>query len=293
MICVRVPATTANIGPGFDCLGMALGLYNRIYFEESGSGLRINGCDSVYAGEENLAYLAYLKTLKKHGIERPSGLKIEIVGEVPISRGLGSSATMIVAGILGADAIHGIGLSKEEVLLIANEIEGHPDNVAPAIYGGLTAAVVREDGPVVMNYPVSKEIVFTALVPEFETSTQEARAILPEMIKRTDGVYTAGCLSVLLKALETGDKRALSAALDDRLHQPYRKSLIPGFDEIRDLAVANGAAGLVISGSGSTLLAVGGGADFKDRMKEALSSFEGNWQVMTLSVDTEGAVISA
>ena len=165
MICVRVPATSANMGPGFDCLGMALGLYNRIYFQESGTGLRINGCDRMYAGEYNLAYIGYLKTLAKYGIKEPEGLEIEIVGEIPISRGLGSSATMIVAGIMGADRIHSLGLSKEDVLLIANEIEGHPDNVAPAIYGGLTAAVVRGEEPVVMQYRVSEKLRFTALVP--------------------------------------------------------------------------------------------------------------------------------
>ncbi len=291
MICVRVPATSANMGPGFDCLGMALGLYNRIYFQESGTGLRINGCDRMYAGEDNLAYIGYLKTLAKYGVKEPEGLEIEIVGEIPISRGLGSSATMIVAGIMGADRIHSLGLSKEDVLLIANEIEGHPDNVAPAIYGGLTAAVVRGEEPVVMQYRVSEKLRFTVLVPDFETSTQEARAILPSEIKRVDGVYTAGCLSILLKALETGDERALSVALDDRLHQPYRKSLIPGFDDIRALAIDNGAAGLIISGSGSTLLAVGGGEDLKDRLKEALAPFKGNWQVMNLSVDTEGAKV--
>ena len=293
MICVKVPATTANIGPGFDCLGMALGLYNRIYFEEGGEGLSISGCEDMYAGEDNLAYAAYLKTLEKHGIEKPSGLTIEIEGDVPISRGLGSSATMIVAGILGADRLHGLGLSKEEALLIANGIEGHPDNVAPAIYGGLTAAVVRGGEPVVMKYKVSGSLRFTALVPDFETSTREARAILPETIDRTDGVYTAGCLAVLLKALETGDRKALSLALDDRLHQPYRKKLIPGFDGIKNAAEENGAAGLVISGSGSTLLAVGGGEDFAEKMKEALMSFKGNWQVMDLKVDLDGAKVTA
>ena len=292
MICVRVPATSANMGPGFDCLGMALCLYNRIYFQESGEGLRINGCDRMYSGEDNLAYLAYLRTLEKYGIDKPKGLEIEIVGEIPISRGLGSSAAMIVAGIMGAARIHGLSLSKEEVLLIANGIEGHPDNVAPAIYGGLTAAVVRGEEPIVMNYPVSKDLRFTALVPDFETSTAMARSILPETIKRTDGVYTAGCLALLLKALETGDGKALAAALDDRLHQPYRKTLIPGFDGIREAAVRNGAAGLVISGSGSTLLAVGGGEDFKDRMKEELKTFEGDWQVMTLGVDSVGAEVT-
>ena len=289
MICVKVPATTANMGPGFDCLGMALSLYNKVYFEETGSGLVINGCDGRFTGEDNLAYEAYVKTLAKCGLPAPAGLEIRIEGEVPISRGLGSSATMIVAGIMGADRVHSLGLSKEQMLLIANEMEGHPDNVAPAIYGGLTAAVVRGDKPTIMKYNVSLGIRFTALVPDFETSTQEARAILPEMIKRTDGVYTAGCLSILLKALETGDEEALAVALDDRLHQPYRKSLIPGFDEIRAIALENGAAGLVISGSGSTLLAVGGRDDLALSMEEALKGFPGNWKVLPLSVDAGGA----
>ena len=289
MICVKVPATTANIGPGFNCLGMALSLYNKVYFEEKGNGLVIKGCDGRFTGEDNLAYEAYLKTLAQCGIPAPEGLEIKIEGDVPISRGLGSSATMIVAGIMGADRVHSLGLSKEQMLLIANEMEGHPDNVAPAIYGGLTAAVVREGRPTVMKYNVSLGIRFTALVPDFETSTQEARAILPEMIKRTDGVYTAGCLSILLKALETGDEEALAVALDDRLHQPYRKSLIPGFDQIRAIAVDNGAAGLVISGSGSTLLAVGGRDDLAASLEEALSTFPGNWKVLPLSVDAGGA----
>ena len=289
MITVKVPTTSANLGPGFDCLGLALGLYNYISFEESGEGISISGCNEKFCNEENLAYKAYITTLtyKKAGI--PAGLKINIRSEIPVSRGLGSSASLIVAGIAAADNIHNFGLSNEEKLLIANELEGHPDNAAPAIYGGLTAATVRDGQPIVVKYDVCKDIKFATLIPDFETSTEMARKLLPEDIKRTDAVYTVGCLGLLLKALETGDEKALAAALDDRLHQPYRKQLIPGFDDIKALAIEKGAQGLLISGSGSTLLAVGCSDDFEEKMEEALKSIPGNWIVKMPEVDQNGA----
>lgn len=288
MITVKVPATSANLGPGFDTLGLALGLYNEIDFEEIGSGLVITGCPEKYANEQNLAYLAYVKTLAFRGLSAPAGLKMNIRAAIPVSRGLGSSASLIVGGIAGADKLHGLGLSKEEMLVIANGMEGHPDNAAPAIYGGLTAACVRDGKAIVAGYRVSSGLKFTVLVPDFETSTEEARALLPENIKRKDAVYTVGCLALLIKGMETGDAELLRAALDDMLHQPYRKVLIPGFDDIRNLAVKNGAAGLVISGSGSTLLAIGGGDDFEAAMANGLEFFPGNWQVKSLSADLEG-----
>lgn len=292
MITVKVPATTANLGPGFDCLGMALSLYNRVSFEEEGLGLKIEGCIEKYANEKNLAYVGYVRTLESKGIQEPNGLHICIEGDVPISRGLGSSATLIVAGIMAANEIHGLDLSKEDMLLIANGIEGHPDNVSPAIFGGLTASLVADNRPLVMKYDVSDELRFTALIPDFETSTEEARALLPEMIKRTDGVFTAGRLAILLKALENGDEEVLRYALDDKLHQPYRKALIPGFDDIREAAISFGAAGLIISGSGSTLLAVGGKEGFKDDISLYLKDIPGNWAILDLSVDRKGATIA-
>lgn len=291
MIFVKVPATTANMGPGFDCLGMALSLYNIVGFEETGDRFDIIGCINKYRNENNLAYVGYKETLNSRGLDVPVGLKIDISGNVPISRGLGSSATLIVAGIAAANEIHRLGLSKDDMLLIANSIEGHPDNVAPAIFGGMTASVVAEKGPIVMHYPVNESVRFTALVPDFETSTEEARALLPKTIERTDAVYTVGRLAILLKALEKGDMDALSSALDDRLHQPYRKKLIPRFDEVREAAIKMGAAGLVISGSGSTLLAVGGDETFAGRMEEHLAFIPGGWKVLALDVDKNGACI--
>ena len=291
-ITVRVPATTANLGPGFDAVGCALMLYNELTFEEKGSSLVITGCDEKYRGYDNLAVVGYYKTLNTLGLPYPKGLAINISGDVPISRGLGSSSTLIVAGVLAANHMNGDRLTNEELLNICCEIEGHPDNVAPAIYGGLTAALIREGRTISMRYTVDENIRFTALVPDFEMSTEMARAILPKTINRLDGVYTVGCLALLLKAFETGDERVLSYALDDKLHQPYRAAMIPQYEEIRSTALGLGCCGFVISGSGSTLLAIGGDEGFAARMEKAMQKFDNNWRVIPLKVDTVGAVIT-
>lgn len=291
MITVKVPASTGNVGPGFDVLGLALTLYNEISFEESGDTLDISGCPEKFANEDNIAYKAFCETLAYKGLKAPKGLKIVFKSDIPICRGLGSSSTLIVGGIIGANAVCNLGLSKNEMLFIANKLEGHPDNAAPAIFGGLIASSVNDGEVYVADYKVNEELKFTALVPDFETSTEKAREMLPENIKRTDAVYTVGCLALLLKAFECADKKLLAAALDDKLHQPYRKQLIPGFDDIRKLAIANGADGLIISGSGSTLLAVGGPKDFEDKMAQGLKAFAGNWRVLSLKADLEGAKV--
>lgn len=290
MIYVKVPATSANLGPGFDCLGLALGLYNEFTFSEEGEGLRITGCPSEFCGRDNLAYASYVSTLSALGIDVPGGLSIDIKAEIPVGRGLGSSASLTVAGIIAAGLAHGLDLGKDEILRLASINEGHPDNAAPAVYGGLTAAVIRSGVPAAARYKVSDSLRFTALVPDFEVSTAKARALLPAEIKRQDAVYTIGCLSMLIKGMETGNDSLLSIALDDRLHQPYRKKLIPCFDKIHDAAIKYGAKGLVISGSGSTLLAVGGGEDFADKMKSFLANVPGGWRVLSLNVDSKGAV---
>jgi len=288
-ITVRVPATSANLGPGFDTLGIAYTLYNAFTFEETGDSLIITGCDEKYANKDNLAAHSYYLTLEKYNIPAPKGLKIDIRSEVPISRGLGSSSTLIVGGIIAADRLHNLGLSKEDMLLIATEIEGHPDNVAPAIFGGLCASMVRDGQPITVQYDVSSELYFTAVVPDFETSTAEARKVLPETISRLDAVYTVSCLAVLLKAIEKGDTKALKYAFSDKLHEPYRKVMIPGFDEAAQIAYDADACAFIISGSGSTCLAISnffvGG-----RLKAGLAEKFPTWKVLPLGVDKFGAL---
>ncbi len=288
MLSVKAPATSANLGPGFDCLGIAFDIYDEIDFSEEGEGLVIKGCDPRFAGADNLAYRAYLTALEAAGEAAPRGMRMEFRTDIPVSSGLGSSAALITAGLFAADRIRGLGMSREDLLTLANGMEGHPDNVAPCIYGGLTAALMRGGRPVVAQYPVSPELRFTALITDLEVPTDKARAILPDSVPRRDAVYTAGCLSLLMKGLETGDGSLLSAALDDRLHQPYRKQLIPGFEEIKKAAEDCGAFGLVISGSGSTLLAVGGAEGIDKEIGSAVSGLPGNWRTRALKVDTEG-----
>ena len=290
-VVIRVPATSANIGPGFDTLGCAFNLYNKFTFTLAGDRLEITGCEEKYANKDNLAICSFYAALDKIGVARPVGLRLHIEADVPVSRGLGSSSTLLIAGAMAANELYGGPLSRDDILAMCSEIEGHPDNIAPAVRGGLVASVLREGKPVVVRYDISPDVMFTALVPDFPTSTEEARAVLPKTVPRLDAVYTVGCLAVLLKGLETNDREALQAALDDKLHQPYRFHMIDQYSDVRETALSLGCDGFVISGSGSTCLCVGGGQDFPHKMESAPKNFRNNWKVYPLEVDTEGAKI--
>ena len=249
----RVPATTGNTGPGFDSVGLAFTLYARFEAELLPAGqLAISGCEAKYQNEENLAVQAFRAVEKRLGV-RPAGLKLHIDTDVPISRGLGSSATLLAAGAFAANALHGAPLDKEMLLDVTTQMEGHPDNAAPALYGGLCASVVGEDGRVLcVRYPVAPSVRFAALIPDFPLATAEARRVLPASIPRADAVFNISRTAILMRGMEMGDYVLLSAALDDRLHTPYRKALIHDFDFVRAQALEAGARALVISGAGPT-----------------------------------------
>ena len=253
----RVPATTGNTGPGFDSVGLAFTLYARFEAELLPAGqLAISGCEAKYQNEENLAVQAFRAVEKRLGV-RPAGLKLHIDTDVPISRGLGSSATLLAAGAFAANALHGAPLDKEMLLDVTTQMEGHPDNAAPALYGGLCASVVGGDGRVLcVRYPVAPSVRFAALIPDFPLATAEARRVLPASIPRADAVFNISRTAILMRGMEMGDYALLSAALDDRLHTPYRKALIHDFDFVRAQALEAGARALVISGAGPTLLAL-------------------------------------
>lgn len=287
MVNIRVPATTANLGPGFDCLGCALNLYADFTFEKMPSGLSISGCPREYQNEKNLVYTAFLEASKAWGVTLP-GLRIQVDSPIPPSRGLGSSAAMIVAGVAAASHFSGLAHDKQELLQLAARIEGHPDNAAPAIYGGLCVSVTEENQVYAAQASVHEDIHFLALVPDFALATHAARAALPESISRQDGVYNAGHAALLMRALETGDFPLLAIAMQDRLHQPYRYPLIPGSREIAALARENAADGFCISGAGPTLLCLYHEKDFPARMAKAISRVPGNWQPMELKVDRHG-----
>ncbi len=286
---VRVPATTANLGPGFDTFGIAWRLYNEIEFLPGGDELVITGCAEEFRSSDNLAYLGYRSALAAAG-RGEEGLTIRFARtDIPIARGLGSSSSLIVGGILAANELHRLGLSRREMLSAATAIEGHPDNVAPALLGGLTVSTLDGGRVLSASFPLSGRLRFTALIPDFELATPLARSVLPTSIPRADAVFNISRAALLLKAFETGDEELLPAALEDRLHQPYRASLIDHYAEAKAAAAGCGALGFCISGAGSTLLCVSADDGFTARMAAALAPVCPAWRVVPLLPDFLGA----
>ena len=285
-VTIRVPATTANLGPGFDAFGCALSLYTDVTFEETDSGLEITGCDEAYTGPDNLAYTAYCAVLASLN-EEIRGIKIHIDAHIPICRGLGSSAALLVAGAMGANVLRGSRLSTQGLLNITNAMEGHPDNLAPAFYGGLTASMVDNGLPVTVSFPLHPSWEFLALIPDFDLPTTLARSVLPEQVSRADAIYHIAHGALVLKALELGDEKLLRTAMQDRLHQNYRKHLIPDFEKIQALARTTGAA-FCLSGAGPTLLCLTRDPQLAEKLEKRMKT-ERKWEILPLHVEFQGA----
>ncbi len=291
---VRVPATTANLGPGFDCLGCALSMYADFTCEIIPEGLEITGCSPEFRNADNLFVAAYRRMEDRLGIPY-AGLRLDIHTDVPVSRGLGSSATLLAAGAYACNALNGDILDKQAVLEICNEIEGHPDNVAPCVFGGMITSLVQDGVPISAPVPVSGAIGFVALIPDFEVSTKAARAVLPTQLSRADAVFNISRLGVLIRAFETGDLKLIGCAMDDRLHQPYRRALIDEYDQAERAAIQAGAAAFCISGSGSTCLAVVDvhrREEIAQNIRETLKNSPHKWRIEALTVDRQGAHIA-
>lgn len=287
-VTIRVPATTANLGPGFDAFGCALQLYTDVTFEETESGLEITGCDEEFTGPDNLAYVSYCAVLASLS-EEVKGVKIHIDAHIPICRGLGSSAALLVAGAMGANVLRGNRLSTQGLLNITNAMEGHPDNLAPAFFGGLTASMVDNGLPVTVNFPLHPDWEFLALIPDFDMPTVKARAVLPEQVSRGDAIYNISHGAMVLKALELGDEKLLRNAMQDKLHQPYRKHMVADYEAIEAFARTAGAA-FCLSGAGPTLLCITRDKGLKEKLEKKLPGItEYNWQIMPLHVEFEGA----
>ena len=293
LVTIRVPATTANLGPGFDAFGVALSLYTDVTFEETECGLEITGCDEAFTGPDNLAYVSYCAVMATM-CEEVKGVKIHIDANIPICRGLGSSAALLVAGAMGANVLHGNKLSTQGLLNITNAMEGHPDNLAPAFYGGLTASMVDNGLPVTVNFPLHPDWEFLALVPDFDLPTSKARAVLPEQVSRADAIYNIAHGAMVLKALELGNEKLLRNAMQDRLHQNYRKKLIADYEAIEGLVRTCGAA-FCLSGAGPTLLCITQDDKLDEKLAKKLDSVtQAHWDMIPLHVEFQGArVISA
>lgn len=297
---IIVPATTANLGAGFDCIGAALTLYNEFEFTRlpDGEPLQITAtgleADRVLCDESNLAYRSFVKLYEQINQPVPP-VQIAIDLNVPLARGLGSSATAIVGGLLGANVLAGSPLSKAAVMKLAIAIEGHPDNVVPALIGGCQLAASADLDWAICAIDWHLEIVPIVAIPNFELSTAEARSVLPQTYSRADAIFNMAHFGLLLRGLQTHRADWLKVALQDRIHQPYRKVLIHGYDAIEQAALQAGAYGLVISGAGPTLLALAAG----DRASHVAAAMRDAWQaigvesqVQILAIDPQGARIS-
>lgn len=290
MVTVRVPATSANLGSGFDTLGIALSLYNTFTFEEIPAGLEFKGFLPEFENEQNLVYQSMLPIFEKFA-QKPAGVRISVTEEIPVSRGLGSSAVCIVAGLMGAAAILQKDVSKEEIFQIASTIEGHPDNVAPAVFGGLTVSIKGEEQFFTQIVEVAEGVSFVALVPDVRLSTKAAREVLPAEIAYRKAVGNIGNAAILPWVLHRGNFEMLSSCLQDQLHEPYRAPLMPDFYKVISTAETLGAYGTYLSGAGSTIMALvpSNQVDFYEKMADALKNLENQWDVKVLQIDHTGA----
>ena len=290
MIRITVPATSANLGIGYDTLGLAVSLYAHFTFERADE-LEVTGCPEEFRNADNLAYVSFVDALEEWG-EEPFPVKLDIDTEVPVTRGLGSSSTCVVAGIMAAAALTDRVVNRAELVRIAAAVEGHPDNVAPAILGGAVCSFTPEGQlPRCLRYEVSPRLRFIAITPPYEVPTVEARKVVPQEVPLSSAVWQMGRVPGMIRGLETGDTDLIAAANDDRLQEPYRRTLIPDYDAVRETCLEGGAATMWISGAGTTLMAVTDDtivAKFLQvRLKERFPGFE----IRILTCDTEGAQI--
>jgi homoserine kinase len=252
MIRITAPASSANIGPGFDCLGIALNLYN-VFTVEPDEYTTLTGVEERFNNSDNLFLQAYREGCREIGA-KPLELKVDFDCDIPVCRGLGSSSALLCAGLFAANSLHGEPMDRDELFQLAAKMEGHPDNVAPCIYGGLTAAAQAGGHFVCRQFSIHPDYKFTALIPDFEVSTEIARSVLPSEYSRETVVKNSSNLMLLCSALANGDIELLRAVGKDYIHEPYRRSLIRGYDDIKKIAEEDCGGVVFISGSGSTLL---------------------------------------
>lgn len=290
MAFIKVPATTANIGPGFDSMGIALDLFNSVEISESDSkSFDWNNTGISLSEEKNLIIYSLEFTFKKYNVNHGYSIKA-IDMDIPVSRGLGSSAASVVLGILCANFLMGYPLNDDEMLLIANEIEGHPDNVAPALLGGMVTSVVSDEKILYSKINVPDNVVFMTVIPDFKLSTEMARKALPDSYSKADCIFNISRVALLVSSLNNGELENLRISLDDRIHQNYRMPLIPHCKDIFDISEKSGAIGEFISGAGPTMISLVGNnhSKFADKMRSHLASKGLNWDLKELNINKNG-----
>lgn len=296
---LQVPATTANLGPGFDCLGMALQWYNGIELAETDereAGLFIQGAEATEdlpRGQDNLAWKAIRRVF--YLADRPMPpLSICLIIDAPLARGLGSSASAIVGGMTAANELLGRPLPPEQLVAEMIALEGHPDNVVACYYGGLTASLVADCDIYVRKYEPAENLRCVLVVPDYQLATSKARKILPKSVPVKNAVFNLARIPFVIDKLCSGDLKGLDVIMDDRLHQPYRRKLIPEYDVVEGEAMNAGAAAVCLSGSGPTILAwtdVQKASEVAAAVERGLERFGRQFLVRIVAPDNHGVKI--
>ena len=293
----RVPASTTNLGPGFDVLGLALQLYSEVTLEttETETQVIVKGVDAdkIPSTPEHIAFRAVELVFEQSRSKRPKGFKLKIENGIPAIRGLGGSGTAILGGLLTANALCGTPFSNAELLNFATELEGHPDNVAASLYGGLVVSAQEntEVHTVRLSCPPILSIVLA--IPDFPLSTEQARNVLPTSVGFADAVYNTSRSTLLIASIVTGQFEMLRVAMKDRLHQPYRTSLIPGFNDVAEAATAAGALSVALSGAGPSIAAycLERTEQVAEQMQSAFRKHQIASDIKILKPDADGASV--
>ena len=283
---IKTPASTSNLSAGFDVLGLALDMYNCFEVELSEKDTLID-VEKKYNNEDNLFLKAYHTGMKYIGID--DHIKARFSYDVPIERGLGSSSTLIVGGLMAASLLHEGRLSKDDIFQLASKMEGHPDNVAPCLYGGFSASCLEDGKFYTHHLEIDKSFRFTVFIPDFAISTAQARGILPSEYDRSAVVHNTSKAIYLIEAMRNGNIELLKKCYDEDIHEPFRQTLIYDFANLKELFEKDSDGVLFISGSGSTCFGISN-KPVSDDLIDRISKFEHNWQIREVHVDFKGAV---
>lgn len=297
MIHIKIPATSANMGPGFDSIGVALELYNHLWVEKMPKGLNIEVKRKqeieIPTDDSNLIYKTMRYFYDQKGLAMP-GVHLIQEDYIPMVRGLGSSAACIVGGLIAANELSGRPCDKEELAQMAAKLEGHPDNSNPAIFGSMVVGALDEEKMQHVRLDLPENLVFATMVPDFPVSTAKSRGVLPDGYSRGEVVFNVSRGALLVASIMSGKLENLSMAMEDKIHQPYRSQLIPNMEMIFERAKEYGAVASYLSGAGSTLMAMvmkEQAEQFQNEMSKYLQTLPHHWQLTLLKADLEGAKI--
>lgn len=285
MITIKTPATSANLGPGFDSFGLALQIYNTFEVETSNT-LKIDNVPQRYNNPNNLFVKAYQKGCQAIGIHDSIHVKFDT--NIPVSRGLGSSASLICGGLYAASVLHDSALSSQQIFQLASVMEGHPDNAAPCIFGGLMASLKEKDIFFTHRLSLHEDWKYTVFIPDFKVSTEQARKILPSSYPRNIVASNGAHAALMAEALRTGDLSLLKKAAVDQIHEPYRKTLIDEFDALKEITQPYGA--FLISGSGSTCILISK-ETLQEKTKAQISHLKHHWKVLETNIANHGVEV--